>query len=219
MKPIAVYKKDTGEIIRTTSVPEGVDVSGLVGLDASGLVLDPNLDMLDVTPEVSGETHWVHPVSKLLQTYSLTVLQRKNQRKNTNHRWAPALEVWEDFRDMNEKKKDLRSAVITKARTVITDGVVRGSHRWAVDDEVVLQIQSFIEELRDGEPFPGSFSWPNYEELLITLSQAQFVSLVKSLRKWRRDVKTHLEQLKAQIAAAANEVELGLIDIEAGWPS
>ena len=203
---IVVYNPVSGEILRVCHGPDS---------EADQATLPGEAHILTISP-VSDSTHYVS--AGMLMAYSEPAVAARAEHPGPGFDWSPATGAWIDNRTLDQKKRQLRAAAIKKAESLIAAGVVRATHRWAIDAAAAQKFLDFIEDIRDGDPFPSPFSWPNYDDELITMTQAQFTTLAKSLRKYRRNVSEHLDTLKAQIALAT-AATVGSIDIAVGWPT
>lgn len=210
MQHYVVYLVGTGEIIMSSTVPDGVSPSTTIPGAATA-----------VTPHaIDGDTHRVDLNTGNISAYSDAGVKRK--RRNTNGRgftWDPATEDWIDERPIDTVRAELLVALRTKR-----DALLEGGFTWdgsefdsdaAVSQPRLLGL--FTSSLAGGIP-PSGYPWRLKDNSWRTLTAADAQAVWATFQSRMAALFQAFAAHEASVVAETDITALRNYDVDAGWP-
>lgn len=209
MQHYVVYLIGTGEIIMSSTVPDGMSPSTTIPGAATA-----------VTPHaIDGDTHRVDLNTGNISAYSGDGVKRK--RSNTNGRgftWDPATEDWIDERPLN----DVRADVLARLRNK-RDALLEGGFTWdgsefdsdtAVSQPRLLGL--FATAISGGIPASG-YPWRLKDNSWRVLSAADAIAVWRAFQSNMASLFAAFAVHEATVTALTSADALRAYDVEAGW--
>lgn len=210
MQHYVVYLVGTGEIIMSSTVPDGVSPSTTI--PGAATVVTPHA--------IDGDTHRVDLNTGNISAYSDAGVKRK--RRNTNGRgftWDPATEDWIDERPLDQVKADAWSTAKRTRDAKLAERAVSAAgiaYRISKDkDNLIALIAS-----RDAAGTPDFVltMWMDDDNQAWPLGGAELKALAAEMGNRGQQIYQRSWALREEIEACQSADGVKLIDIEAGWP-